>query len=47
MKRDKMTLEEADKRIEKAKNDIKMGEDPYEIVGVYLALEPEYIFDLI
>lgn len=45
--RDKMSDIDADKKIEKAINDIKNGSDPYEIVHIYFALPPEYVFDLV
>lgn len=50
MKRDKITSDQADKLIERAKRDmhkrLKAGEMPFDICEEWFGLEPDYIDDL-
>lgn len=47
MRRDDLTSDEADELIEEAKERIREGEDPEEILHYDFGLEPDYVFDLL
>ena len=47
MRRDKLTSDEADERIEEAKERVLAGEDPEEVLYDDFGLEPDYVFDLL
>ena len=47
MRRDGLSSDEADQRIEEARQDVLNGADPEEVLEYDFGLEPDYIFDLI
>ena len=47
MDRDDLTSEQADLEIENAKQDVRDGENPEDVLMDRFGLEPDYIFDLI
>jgi len=47
MRRDGLSSDEADQRIEEARQDVLNGADPEEVLEYNFGLEPDYIFDLI
>jgi selenocysteine lyase/cysteine desulfurase len=47
MRRDNLTAEEADERINEAREWVAEGSDPEEILYEEFGLEPDYIFDLL
>ena len=47
MRRDGLSEEEAQERIEEAKQMVLDGEDPEEVVRYEFGLEPDYIFDIL
>ena len=47
MRRDGLSSDEADQRIEEARQDVLNGTDPEEVLAYEFGLEPDYIFDLI
>lgn len=47
MKRDGMSVEEADQAIEDAKQQVREGADPEDVLYEEFGLEPDYFFDLL
>ncbi len=47
MRRDRLTAEEADNMIEGARQDVREGADPEEVLADWFGLEPDYVFDLL
>lgn len=47
MRRDGLTAAEARERVEAARQRVREGEDPEEVLAEEFGLEPDYIFDLI
>lgn len=47
MRRDGLTKDEAQERIDEAKQMVLDGEDPEEVVHYEFGLEPDYIFDIL
>jgi len=47
MRRDGLTKDEAQERIEEAKQMVLDGDDPEEVVHYEFGLEPDYIFDIL
>ena len=47
MRRDNLSADEADDLIEEAREAIREGADPEEVLAQDFGLEPDYIFDLI
>ena len=46
IRRDGMTEAEAKELIEEARNEVREGSDPEDVLADYFGLEPDYIFDL-
>lgn len=47
MRRDGLTKDEAQERIDEAKQMVLDGDDPEEVVHYEFGLEPDYIFDIL
>jgi hypothetical protein len=47
MRRDGLTKNEAQERIDEAKQMVLNGDDPEEVVHYEFGLEPDYIFDIL
>jgi hypothetical protein len=47
MRRDGLTLEEANEQLEEAREAVAAGMDPEEACGYFFGLEPDYMFDLL
>ena len=47
MRRDGMTLEDAEEQLAEAREAVRHGEDPEEVLLDYFGLEPDYIFELL
>ena len=45
MRRDKATAEEVTEMLEEARERIRAGEDPEEVLAEEFGLEPDYVFD--
>ena len=47
MRRDGLSSEEADAEIKEARDEVRAGADPEEILEEFFGLEPDYVFDII
>jgi hypothetical protein len=47
MRRDGLTLEEANEQLEEAREAVAAGMDPEEACSYFFGLEPDYMYDLI
>jgi hypothetical protein len=47
MKRDGLSKDEALRQIEEAKEEVRNGADPEEVLADWFGLEPDYVFDLL
>lgn len=47
IRRDRMTADEADELIEEARQRVRDGDDPEEVLAEEFGLEPDYMFELL
>lgn len=47
MRRDELTREDAEEQLSEAREAVRHGEDPEEVLLDYFDLEPDYIFELL
>ena len=47
MRRDGLSLAEADEQIQVARDEVLEGRDPEEVLEEMFGLEPDYVFDLL